>query len=247
MGAAHLSSSSEEAVLVSIRRSQGIVKIQQIEAVYRSRHPDDYPPERLPEIAFLGRSNVGKSSLINSLLGRKKLAATSKSPGKTREIAWYRVSGAMGACFFVDLPGYGYAKVPRQIREERWAQLIDTYLLSDRPLALAIQLLDIRRGKPTDLDEQMIHWLREVRVPHIFALTKSDKLNRAPRARAVQEFANILGTSEEDAPVPFSAVTAEGKRELWSLIDQRLAHYEPPSSSDDNVFIQKHGIEVRRV
>ena len=222
------------------------MKIQQIEVAYRSRRPDDYPPERLPEVAFLGRSNVGKSSLINSLLGRKKLAATSKSPGKTREIAWYRLSGAKSACFFVDLPGYGYAKVSRQIREELWAQLIDTYLLSDRPLALAIQLLDIRRGKPTELDEQMIHWLREVRVPHVFALTKSDKLKRGPRAHAAREFAEILGTSEEDAPVLFSAVTAEGKRELWSLIDERLAQYEHPSSSDDNAYIPKPGIEVRR-
>jgi GTP-binding protein len=226
--------------------SQGIVKIQQIEAAYRSRRPDDYPPERLPEIAFLGRSNVGKSSLINSLLNRKKLAATSKTPGKTREIAWYRLSGATEACFFVDLPGYGYAKIPKQIREEVWAQLIDTYLLSDRPLALAIQLLDIRRGKPTELDEQMIHWLREARVPHIFALTKSDKLKKGPRAQAAQEFAEILGTSEEDAPVPFSAVTAEGKRELWSLIDQRLAQFKFPSSKNDDAFIQKQGIEVRR-
>jgi len=234
------------AVLGAHSGSQEIVKIQQIEAVYRSRRPDDYPPERLPEIAFLGRSNVGKSSLINSLLGRKKLAATSKSPGKTREIAWYRLSGAAGACFFVDLPGYGYAKVPQKIRQEVWAQLIDTYLLSDRPLAVAIQLLDIRRGKPTDLDEQMIHWLREVGVPHIFALTKSDKLKRGPRAQAAQEFAEILGTSEEDAPVPFSAVTAEGKRELWSLIDRRLAHYEHPSSSDDNAFVQKRETEVTR-
>jgi GTP-binding protein len=111
---------------------------------------------------------------------------------------------------------------------------------------VAIQLLDIRRGKPTDLDEQMIHWLREVGVPHIFALTKSDKLKRGPRAQAAQEFAEILGTSEEDAPVPFSAVTAEGKRELWSLIDRRLAHYEHPSSSDDNAFVQKRETEVTR-
>ena len=242
----HLSPSSDEVSHRSPPGSQEIVKIQQIEVAYRSRRPDDYPPERLPEIAFLGRSNVGKSSLINSLLGRKKLAATSKTPGKTREIAWYRLSGATDACFFVDLPGYGYAKVARKVREELWSQLIDTYLLSDRPLALAIQLLDIRRGKPTDLDEQMIHWLREVKVPHVFALTKSDKLKRNPRARATQEFARILGTSEEDGPVPFSSVTAEGKRELWSRIDQRLAQYEHPSSNDDNAFLQKTGIEVRR-
>jgi GTP-binding protein len=226
---------------------QGIVKIQQIEVAYRSRRPDDYPPERLPEIAFLGRSNVGKSSLINSLLGRKKLAATSKSPGKTREIAWYRLSGAQGECFFVDLPGYGYAKVAKKIREELWAQLIDTYLLSDRPLALAIQLLDIRRGKPTELDEQMIGWLREVGVPHVFALTKSDKLKRGPRGQAAHKFARALGTGEADAPIPFSAVTAEGKRELWSRIDQRLAQFEDLSSTEENELMMLPDIEARRV
>jgi len=222
------------------------VKIQQIEVAYRSRRPGDYPPERLPEIAFLGRSNVGKSSLINSLVGRKKLAATSKSPGKTREIAWYRLSGANGACFFVDLPGYGYAKVPNQIREEFWAQLIDTYLTSDRPLALAIQLLDIRRNRPTDLDEQMIGWLREVGVLHIFALTKSDKLKRGPRAQAAQQFARSLGTNEESAPIPFSAVTAEGKRELWSLIDRQLTQYSHQSSSKEDALMEHHEIEARK-
>jgi GTP-binding protein len=223
------------------------VKIQQIEVAYRSRRPDDYPPERLPEVAFLGRSNVGKSSLINSLLGRKKLAATSKSPGKTREIAWYRLSGANGACFFVDLPGYGYAKVAKKIREELWAQLIDTYLLSDRPLALAIQLLDIRRGGPTDLDDQMIGWLREVGVPHIFTLTKADKLKRGSRAKAAQQIARALGTDRQNAPIPFSAVTAEGKRELWSRIDQHLARFEDQLSIEENEIMMPPELETRRV
>jgi GTP-binding protein len=208
---------------------------------------DRLPAPAFAEVAFAGRSNVGKSSLINSLLGRKKLAATSKSPGKTREIAWYRLSGARGACFFVDLPGYGYAKVAKKIREELWAQLIDTYLLSDRPLALAIQLLDIRRGKPTDLDDQMIGWLRQVGVPHIFALTKADKLKRGPRAKAEQQFARALGADKEDAPVSFSAVTAEGRRELWSRIDRHLARFEDPLSTEQNEIMMLPELEARRV
>jgi GTP-binding protein len=222
------------------------VKIQQIEIAYRSKEPGDYPSEVLPEVAFLGRSNVGKSSLINSLVNRKKLAATSRTPGKTREIAWYRLQRGAHRCFFVDLPGYGYAKVPKEIRETRWAQLIDTYLTSDRPLALAIQLLDIRRGKPTDLDEQMIGWLQQVQVPHTFVLTKSDKLKRGQRSRAARQFAQALGTSEGTDPIPYSAVTGEGKRELWSAIDTRLAASPPSSSTDNETLIELQGLEARR-
>lgn len=228
------------------RDLQVAVKIQQIDIAYRSREPGDYPPEELPEVAFLGRSNVGKSSLINSLVNRKKLAATSRTPGKTREIAWYRIQRGTDACFFVDLPGYGYAKVPKEIRELRWAQLIDSYLTSDRPLALAIQLLDIRRGKPTDLDEQMIAWLREAQVPHTFVLTKSDKLKRGPRNQAAQKFARSLGATQESGPIPFSAVTGEGKRELWSIINRHLAGSVSPSSTEDNAFIELQGLEARR-
>ena len=127
-----------------IRVAHGFVKIKDIQRTLRSRNPGVYPDEYLPEIAFIGRSNVGKSSLINSLLARKKVAATSRTPGKTRAIDWFRIDriGAVD-CFFVDLPGYGFAKVPKKVREEVWARLIDTYLGSDRPLVLALQLLDM--------------------------------------------------------------------------------------------------------
>ena len=201
------------------------MKIQNIERTLRSRRPGEYPGEFLPEIAFLGRSNVGKSSLINSLLGRKKVAATSRTPGKTRAIDWFRLDGGSGDnCFFVDLPGYGYAKVPKKIRQEAWAQLIDTYLSSDRPLVLALQLLDIRREGPTELDSEMISWLRETEVPHAFVLTKSDKLKRNRKAAAVNSFAAILETDDNYPLISYSAVTGDGRRELWSLIDQRIAH-----------------------
>lgn len=209
------------------------MKIQKVTRTLRSISPGEYPGDYLPEVAFIGRSNVGKSSLINSLLGRKKVAATSRTPGKTRAIDWFRIDGGSGtqSCFFVDLPGYGYAKVPKRIREEAWAQLIETYLGSDRPLVLALQLLDIRRDGPTELDEQMIEWLRETEVPHAFVLTKADKLKRNKRAAAIRQFDTTLKTNDEFPLIPYSAVTGDGRRELWSLIDQRIAHATRPSTS----------------
>jgi GTP-binding protein len=210
---------------MQIRVVHEFVKIKHIERTLRSRNAGEYPQEYLPEIAFVGRSNVGKSSLINSLLARKKLAATSRTPGKTRAIDWFRVerTGTALDCFFVDLPGYGFAKVPKKVREEVWAKLIDTYLESDRPLVLALQLLDMRRKGPTTLDEQMIGWLRETCVPHAFVLTKADKLKQSERAAALRGFRKALATDDNHPLIPYSAVTGEGKREVWSLIDQRIA------------------------
>lgn len=199
-----------------------IVRIKHIEATHVTSRPGDYPAAALPEIAFLGRSNVGKSSLINSLVNRKRLARTSKSPGRTRAIHWYRVSGERGDCFFVDLPGYGFARVPRQVREDEWARLIETYLHSKRPLVLAVQLLDIRRDGPTDLDERMIDWLRSRRIPTTYVLTKSDKLSRSRRAQAVRSFARALELPPEKPPIPYSATTGEGRIALWSRIDASL-------------------------
>ena len=199
------------------------VKIKDIQRTLRSTRPGEYPDEYLPEIAFIGRSNVGKSSLINSLLPRKKVAATSRTPGKTRAIDWFRLERGAASCFFVDLPGYGFAKVPKKVREEAWARLIDTYLGSDRPLMLALQLLDMRRDGPTTLDEQMIDWLHETRVPHAFVLTKADKIKQSRRAGAVKTFQKALNADEDHPLITYSAVTGEGKRELWSLIDRRVA------------------------
>ena len=200
------------------------VKIHNIERTLRTRNAGHYPDEYLPEIAFIGRSNVGKSSLINSLLSRKKLAATSRTPGKTRAIDWFRIDrGGRANCFFVDLPGYGFAKVPQKVREEAWARLIDTYLESDRPLVLALQLLDMRRLGPTKLDEQMITWLRQTRLPHAFILTKADKLRRSNKLGAMKKFEVSLKNADDYPLISYSAVTGEGKNELWSLINQSIA------------------------
>ena len=135
----------------------------------------------------------------------------------------YRLAGDGPSCHFVDLPGYGYAKVSRSIREEAWARLISTYLRSSQPIALALQLLDLRRERPTDLDMQMIDWLRDNAVPHAFVLTKSDKLARGKRTRAASRYATVLSTPRDAAPIAYSSVTGEGKRALWSTIDSRVA------------------------
>ena len=200
------------------------MKIKDIVRTLRSRNAGVFPDEDLPEIAFIGRSNVGKSRLINSLLSRKKVAATSRTPGKTRAIDWFRIE-RIGApnCFFVDLPGYGYAKVPKKVREEVWARLIDTYLESDRSLVVALQLLDMRRNGPTELDEQMISWLRDTQVPHAFVLTKADKIKQSKKAAALKTFKKKLEHDEDHPLITYSAVTGEGKREVWSLIDRCIA------------------------
>jgi GTP-binding protein len=203
------------------------VKIQDVRPEFTTSRPGDYPSDALPEIAFLGRSNVGKSSLINSLLNRKRLARTSKAPGRTRAIHWYRVEGSGQRCHFVDLPGYGYARVPRRVREHEWAALIETYLRSKQPMAVAIQLLDIRREGPTTLDEQMIEWLRANERPTTYVLTKADKLSRSRRARAAQLFARKLQLPDGIRPIPYSTVTGEGRAELWSVLDSHIAKSSP--------------------
>jgi GTP-binding protein len=202
--------------------SANTVKIQDISVGHTTTRPGHFPDEAIPEIAFLGRSNVGKSSLINSLTQRRKLARTSKSPGRTQAIRCFRIAGDITTCFFVDLPGYGYAKVSRKIREEQWGKLIETYLQQSPNLLVGIQLLDMRRDGPTKLDWQMIEWSRASEVPTLYVLTKSDKLGKNKRAQAVQAFARALDLPEGEKPIPYSAVTGVGRDELWDAIDDLL-------------------------
>jgi len=198
------------------------VKIQDITVGHTTTRPGHFPDEAIPEIAFLGRSNVGKSSLINSLTQRRKLARTSKSPGRTQAIRCFRIAGDITTCFFVDLPGYGYAKVSRKIREEQWGKLIETYLQRSPNLLVGIQLLDMRRDGPTKLDWQMIEWSRASEVPTLYVLTKSDKLGKNKRAQAVQAFARALDLPDGEKPIPYSVVTGAGRTELWDAIDDLL-------------------------
>jgi GTP-binding protein len=171
--------------------------------------PGGWRPEgNLPEIAFSGRSNVGKSSLLNRLVRRKALARVSKTPGKTREINFFEVNREL---VLVDLPGYGFARVSKEQRAE-WRPLIEGYLKASKQLRGVVQLLDVRHS-PTADDLQMVDFLAEVEVPTIFVLTKVDKLSKSAVSKRVDEFAEELGVSREQL-VPFSSVTGHGRDEL---------------------------------
>ena len=171
--------------------------------------PGGWRPEGgLPEIAFSGRSNVGKSSLLNRLVRRKSLARVSKTPGKTREINFFRVNQQL---VLVDLPGYGFARVSKE-QKAHWRPLIEGYLTNSVQLRGVVQLLDIRHS-PTAEDLQMVDFLAALGAPTIFALTKTDKLSKSAVAKSVARFAEELGVAQ-DQLVPFSAVTGEGRDEL---------------------------------
>jgi GTP-binding protein len=175
------------------------------------------PDPTLPEIAFAGRSNVGKSSLLNKLIRRRKFARVSNTPGRTREINFFKVNDAF---VFVDLPGYGYARISKERRAE-WKPLIESYLESSPQLRGIVHLLDVRHD-PTKDDQQMLDFLSELGVPTIVVLTKIDKLTTTQRARRIPELSTMLGL-DADQVVPFSAVTGEGRNELAEAIDGLLA------------------------
>lgn len=170
------------------------------------------PMSDLPEIAFSGRSNVGKSSLLNRLFNRKSLARVSSVPGKTVTINFYRV----GDVRFVDLPGYGYAKVPKS-EKKRWAEMMEGYFNSDRNLKLVVQLIDMRHP-PTKDDLQMLDFLRENKIPFVVALTKSDKLNKTEYAERLSAVQNELDFVKQECVIPFSAVTGAGSETLLQAI-----------------------------
>ncbi|MES2359369.1 MAG: ribosome biogenesis GTP-binding protein YihA/YsxC [Gemmatimonadota bacterium] len=175
------------------------------------------PDLDLPEIAFAGRSNVGKSSLLNKLLKRRSFVRVSKTPGRTREINFFKVNGTF---LLADLPGYGYAKVSKT-RSAEWGPLIESYLRSTRQLRGVVQLLDVRHD-PTEDDRQMLDFLAEVSVPVMFVATKTDKLSQAAATRRVQELAIMLQV-DEDHIIPFSAQTGTGRDELAEAISGLLA------------------------
>ena len=182
------------------------------EFVVSSGKPDTFPSDRLPEIAFLGRSNVGKSSLINALTGQRKLAFTSNTPGRTQTINFYRVDGAF---YFVDLPGYGYARVPARFAAQ-WKILIDEYLQERETLKLSCLVLDARRGwMENDLD--LKRWLEHHGKPYVVVATKVDKLNQSEQEHGLRAI-----RKEGVEPLPFSALTGRGVREIWQAITKTL-------------------------
>jgi GTP-binding protein len=183
------------------------------EFVVSSTGPDRFPSDGLSEVAFLGRSNVGKSSLINALLGQKGLAYTSSTPGRTQTINFYRVNGSF---YFVDLPGYGFARVSTE-RAIEWKRLIEHYLLNREALQLSILILDARRGW-MESDLELKRWLEFHDRRYMVIATKTDKLkNQSERQRALAAL-----RKEEVEPLLFSAVTGRGVRETWQAIWKRL-------------------------
>ena len=170
------------------------------------------PDSPLPEIAFAGRSNVGKSSLLNSLVRRKAFARVSRTPGRTREINFFRINNGF---VLVDLPGYGYARVSKEKKSE-WRPLIESYLRRTSQLRGIVLLLDIRR-EPSDDDRAMLDFLAEVEVPTIVALTKTDKLSKVAAQARASEISRTLGLEPEQV-IPFSAHTGEGRVELLEAI-----------------------------
>ena len=192
------------------------MKVFSAEFVKSSAKPSEYPPGNLPEVAIAGKSNVGKSSLINTLVSRKNLARTSSQPGRTQTINFFRVNDAIS---LADLPGYGFAKVPLEIRQA-WKPMVESYLQTRQAIRLVILILDSRRGLAPE-DSTLLDWLDYHEIPAILVLTKADKLSQFERVKQKKALAGI-GLLEGRTLLFFSAVTGEGKDDLWDLIQKAV-------------------------
>jgi len=184
------------------------------EFVVSANQPEQFPSDGLPEVAFLGRSNVGKSSLINALIGQRKLAFTSSTPGCTQTINFYRVERRN---YFVDLPGYGYARVPKGFQNQ-WKELIDQYLEFRSGLFLSFLVLDARRAW-MEKDLGLKEWLEANDRQYLVVVTKMDKLNQTEQMRSLAAVSKIVPD-----PLPFSAITGRGVREIWQAIAKTQQH-----------------------
>ncbi|MBR3468695.1 MAG: YihA family ribosome biogenesis GTP-binding protein [Lachnospiraceae bacterium] len=173
------------------------------------------PDNVLPEVAFAGKSNVGKSSLINALMNRKNLARTSSQPGKTQTINFYNINNAL---YFVDLPGYGYAKVSLEIKA-KWGKMIENYLKKSKQLKLVFLLIDIRH-EPSENDRVMYNWVKDMGFAPVIIATKLDKINRSQIQKQVKLIREGLKAGSETVIIPFSAETKQGRDEIYALLDQ---------------------------
>lgn len=198
------------------------MKVDSAELARSAYREEDLIADELPQVAFIGRSNVGKSSLMNALTGRKGLARTSSTPGRTRSVNYFLVNRRF---YFVDLPGYGYAKAGKQERQG-WAELIDAYFRGaarpgERERTLVVQLVDSKVGA-TRLDEEAHEYLRGFRLATRVVATKVDRLKSNERQRALAGIGRALGLEGEEGAVPVSAQTAEGIKPLWRALDQHV-------------------------
>jgi len=175
--------------------------------------PDQYPKSDIPEITFVGRSNVGKSSLINTMLNRKNLAKVAATPGRTRVINFYNIDGQL---YFVDLPGYGFAKVSKSTKSG-WKDIIETYLAERKQLRKIVMLVDIRHS-PTSDDVLMHEWLKSMGKSYVVVATKLDKIPRSKIKERLSDIRNTLKLGDDIKIIPFSSEKRQGKEELWEEI-----------------------------
>jgi GTP-binding protein len=192
------------------------VKVTSAEFLKAAVDRKGWPKDGLPQIAFAGRSNVGKSSLINNMVNRKGLVKTSSTPGKTREINFFTINGGF---YFVDLPGFGYARVPGKVQSD-WGPMIEEYLLGSRELKLVVFLLDIRH-EPGNHDMVMNRYLKENNIPAAYVATKADKISRGNRMKNIGVIARALGIAPGDI-IEYSTQTGEGKARLWDRIGSSI-------------------------
>lgn len=179
------------------------------------------PQNEMPEIAFAGKSNVGKSSLINALMNRKSLARTSSQPGKTQTINFYNINEAL---YFVDLPGYGYAKVSQQ-EKEKWGKMVERYLHQSKVLKAVFLLIDIRHD-PSANDKTMYEWILSNGFHPIIIATKADKINRSQLQKQVKAVRQGLGVDKDTTVIPFSSQTKQGRDEIYAVIDRLMEQSE---------------------
>lgn len=202
------------------------MNFQSVEFEAAAGRADQLKKSELPEIVFSGKSNVGKSSLINKLVNRKALARVSATPGKTATINFFRLP----ECRFVDLPGYGYAKVSAA-EKEKWGKMIEGYLHNSKEIRAVFLLVDIRH-KPSANDKQMYDWICHNGYEPVIIATKLDKLKRSQVAKSLKEIRIGLGLPKEGKILPFSAETKQGRDEIWALIDELTGLGEPAATED---------------
>jgi len=190
--------------------------IKSAEFVTSAVKPSQYPPAVLPEIAFAGRSNVGKSSLINTLVNRKRLVKTSSTPGRTQLINFFNINEVFS---FVDIPGYGYAKVPASVKK-KWGPMIETYITTRNTLKGVVLIMDVRRT-PGPEEMNMLDWLNHYGIPSVPVLTKSDKLSKTRQQKQLKEIANTLSADKNNF-ILFSAKSRQGKDEVWDAVKQLI-------------------------
>lgn len=213
------------------------MKVTKSEFIISAVKPSQYPEDALPEIALAGRSNVGKSSLINRMINRKNLARTSATPGKTQQLNYYRINDQL---YFVDFPGYGYAKVSKTQRA-LFGQMMEQYLLERKELKLVMQMIDMRHP-PTKDDIMMYEWLKHHGLPVCVVTTKMDKIPKTRRVKHAKIIKDALQLHPEDSFVSFSSEEGLGRDELWAVISRYAFSNESEEKENEDDVIQGEAV-----